>query len=294
MDQMTIRKALDLASTGSYLIPEVVDGAIRDYAATQPVLYNVVNKVPWATNTYFIRRRDALPTATWATDGGTLPSATQSTYSKVSKTVAYLYTRGEVTGPMQRAAGSLFNAMAMEVEAHSQALVEKLSTDLATATGGSDDIQGIIHQIDTSDTMNWGASGSGVVDASGAYLTLAKIDEAIDTARGDVDLMVTSRAVRRKINSLLQAQQAFNDRIEVAAGFRVLTYDGLPIVTDLHWETNTDILFVKRADAKLLVHQDWQFEELAKTKDSTDFMIKGYFGFALEGRPVHLKNFIIA
>jgi len=293
MDQMTIRKALDLASTGSYLIPEVVDGAIRDYAAEQPVLYNVVNKVPWATNTYFIRRRDALPTAAWATDGGSLPAASQSTYSKQQKAVAYLYTRGEVTGPMQRAAGSLFNAMAMEVEAHSQALVEKLSTDIATATGNADNIQGIIHQIDTSDVLNWGASGTGVVDASGAYLTLAKIDEAIDASRGDVDIILTSRAVRRKINSLLQAQQQFNDRVEVAAGFRVLTYDGLPIVTDLHWETSTDILFFKRADAKLLVHQDFTFEELAKTKDSVDFMIKGYFGFALEGRPVHLKNFVL-
>lgn len=293
MDQMTIRKALDLASTGSYLIPEIVDGAIRDYASKAPVLYNVVNKVPWATNTYFIRRRDALPTASWATDGGSLPSATQSTYSKVSKTVAYLYTRGEVTGPMQRAAGSLFNAMAMEVEAHSQALVEKLSTDIATATGGSDDIQGIIHQIDTSDTLNWGSSGSGVVSGGAATLTLAKIDEAIDASRGDVDVILTSRAVRRKINALLQAQQNFNDSVEVAAGFRVLTYDGLPIITDLHWETNTDILFFKRADAKLLVHQDFTFEELAKTKDSVDFMIKGYFGFALEGRPVHLNNFTI-
>lgn len=291
MEQMTIRKALDIAAAGSYLIPEVVDGAIRDYASLQPVLYNVVSKVPWATNTYFIRRRDALPTASWSTDGGSLPSATQSTYGKVSKTVAYLYTRGEVTGPMQRAAGSLFNALAMEVEAHSQALVEKLSTDLATATGGSNDIQGVIHQIDTSDTMNWGSTGSGVVDKSATALSLAMIDEAIDTARGQVDLIITSRAVRRKINALLQAQQQFVNTVEVAAGFRVLTYDGLPIVTDLHWETTTDILFIRRSDAKLLVHQDWTYEELAKTKDSTDFMIKGYFGFALEGRPVHLKSF---
>jgi HK97 family phage major capsid protein len=291
MDQMTIRKALDLASTGQYLIPEVVDNAIRDYASKQPVLYNVVTHLPWATNTYFIRRRDALPTATWATDGGSLPSATSNTFAKVSKSVAYLYTRGEVTGPMQRAAGSLYNAMALEVEAHQQALVEKLSTDIATATGSSNDITGIINQIDTDDKMNWGSTGTGVVDMSAAALTLAKIDEAIDTARGEVDLIVTSRQVRRRINALLQAQQQFVDRTEVAAGFRVLTYDGLPIVVDLHWETATDILFIRRADAKLLVHQDWQFEELAKTKDSTDFMIKGYFGFSLEGRPVHLKNF---
>ena len=166
-------------------------------------------------------------------------------------------------------------------------------TDIATATGGSDDITGMLYQIDTDDSTNWGATGSGVVDGAGAYLSLDLIDSAIDTARGEVDLIVTSRRVRRAINGMLQAQQAFNDRTEVAAGFRVLTYDGLPIVTDLHWETDTDILFVRRADAKLLVHQDFTFEDLAKTKDSTDFMIKGYFGFSLEGRPVHLNNFLL-
>ena len=291
MDQLTIRKALDLASTGSYLIPEVVDNAIRDYATKQPVLANVVSRVPWATNTYFIRRRDALPTASWSTDGGALPAASQSTYAKVSKTVAYLYTRGEVTGPMQRAAGSLYNALALEVEAHSRSLIEQLSTDIATATGASNDITGILHQIDTEDSMNWGSTGTGVVDKTGVALSLSMIDEAIDTARGDVNLIVTSRQVRRKINALLQAQQQFVDRTEVAAGFRVLTYDGLPIVVDLHWETAVDILFINTADAKLLVHQDFTYEDLAKTKDSTDFMIKGYFGFSLEGRPVHLKGF---
>jgi hypothetical protein len=194
---------------------------------------------------------------------------------------------------MQRAAGSLFNALALEVEAHSRALVEKLSTDIATAEGAANDITGILYQIDTNDDTNWGPTGSGVVDAGGAYLSLALIDEAIDAARGEVDLIITSRRVRRAINGMLQAQQQFNDRTEVAAGFRVLSYDGMPIVTDLHWETDTDILFIRRADAKLLVHQDFTFEELAKTKDSTDFMIKGYFGFALEGRPVHLTNFLL-
>jgi hypothetical protein len=41
------------------------------------------------------------------------------------------------------------------------------------------------------------------------------------------------------------------------------------------------------------VNQDFTLEMLAKTKDSEDFFIKGYFGFALEGRPVRLKNFTI-
>lgn len=293
MDQLTIRKALDLASSGSYLIPELVDNAIRDYATLEPVLANAVSRVPWATNTYFIRRRDALPTSTWSADGGSLPAATQSTYNKVAQSVAYLYTVGSVTGPMQEAAGSLYDALALEVEAHSRSLIEKLSTDIATATGGSSDIVGMLYQIDTNDKMNWGSTGTGVVSGGAATLSLAKIDEAIDAARGEVDLIVTSRKVRRKVNALLQAQQQFVDRTEIQAGFRVLAYDGIPIVTDLHWETDTDILFVRKADAKLLVHKDFTFEELAKTKDATDFMIKGYFGFSLEGRPVHLNNFTL-
>ena len=65
-DTYTIRKALDLASTAAaYLLPEVVDGAIRDFVSKEPVIYNVVNKQPWATNTYWIRKRTALPTAEW-------------------------------------------------------------------------------------------------------------------------------------------------------------------------------------------------------------------------------------
>lgn len=294
---MDIAKALSTLNTGQYLIPEVVEPAIRDYIGKEPRLLNLVNHVPWATNTYFIRKRTAQPTVTWSTDGAALPAAQNSTYAKVSKSVKYVYARGEVTGPEQKAAGSLYDAMALEIEAHSRALAMDLSNKIAVGTGDSDEIEGILHQIETDREMN--ALDSGAQAHGGAYqeesgaLTLAMLDEAIDSAEGEADLIVTSRAARRKINSLLQAQQQFTDRVEVAAGFRVLTYDGLPIVTDMNWEDDAEVLIVRRADCKLLVHQDWTFEPLAKTKDSDDFFIKGYFGFALEGRPVRLSGFTI-
>ena len=92
---MEIRKALDLASSAAaYLIPEVVDGAISDFAAKVPTLYNAVQKRAWATQTYFIKKRLTLPGASWSTDGGPLPAATQSTYGQISKNMKYLYTRG--------------------------------------------------------------------------------------------------------------------------------------------------------------------------------------------------------
>lgn len=283
-EEVTIRKALDIASAGAYLIPEVVDGAIRDYISKEPVLYNTFPKVPWATNTYFIRKRTANPTASWSTDGAAMVAGTQSSFDKKSMAIKYLYSRGEVTGPMQRAAGSLFNALAMEVEAHGRAMVEQLSTDIATGTAASNEIEGLLHQADTDTVLN---AGGGLL-ASGAALTLNLFDQAIDNSRGDVDLIVTSRKVRRKLATLLQAQQSFVNTIEIGAGFRVLSYDGIPVVTDLHWETGTDALFVRRADCRILVHQDFTYEDLAKTKDSSDFFIKWYGGFAVEGRPTHL------
>jgi len=286
-----IERALNslVATTGNYLIPEVVDPVIRDYVAKATPLLNVVTRVPWPTQTYWIRKRTALPTAEWAADGGSLPTASNSTYTRVSKTVSFLYTRGEVTGPLIAAAGGVVNALQEEIRTSSQAIAEQLVTSIMTGDGSSDSIVGFIPQVNGSAPGDEG----GTTDLSAAALTLAAIDKAIDDTRGECDVIITSRAVRRQINGLLQAQQRFVDTMEVGGGFRVLSYDGVPILTDLHWEATSpkQILFARRADMKLIVNQDFTYSPLAKTKDSEDYFIKGYFGAALEGRPVLVKNF---
>lgn len=269
------------ASTGNYLIPEVVDPVIRDYVAKATPLLQLVTRMPWPTQTYYVRKRTALPTASWSADGGSLPSASNSTYTRTSKSVKFLYTRGEVTGPLIAAAGGVVNALQEEIRVSSQAIAEQLTTDIVTATGASDDLTGMLSQISGSAPGNEGGTL-----AVGGALTLNALDQMIDGTRGEGDVILTGRAVRRKINSLLQAQQTFNDRIEIGAGFRVLSYDGVPIVTDLHWEPTDKLIVYRKSDAKLLVNQDFTFSPLAKTKDSEDYFIKGYFGFALEGRPV--------
>lgn len=302
---MDIRKALDLASSASaYLVPQVIDTAIQDFAARAPTLYNAVKKRPWATNTYFIRKRLSLPSASWSIDGGPLPAATDGSYGREVAVMKYLYTRGEVTGPMIAAAGSVFDALALSIEEHQQAIVERLSTDIATASGTNNDIKGILFQITDDSSLYSAAGGAGqVVDGGGDYLSLAMIDKAIDAsalsrgtgvAGGAATMMVTTRSVRRHINGLLSAQQTFPTEREIQAGFRVMTYDGLPIVVDNHWTDSTKILFFDAARATLLVHKDFTYEELAKTKDSVDYFIKGYFGFALEGAASLLTNFILS
>lgn len=287
-----IERALStsVASTGAYLLPEVVDPVIRDYVAKATPVLSVVTRVNWPTQTYYIRKRTALPTAAFSTDGGSLPSASSSSYAKVAKTVKYLYTRGEVTGPLIAAAGGVVNALQEEIRVHSGVIAERLATAICVGDGTEDSNAGIVGIKNQVNTSTPGDEG-GTTTASGA-LTLAMIDKALDDTKGEADVIMTSRAVRRKINALLQGQQRFLDRVEVGAGFRVLSYDGVPIVTDDHYEED-EILFFRRADAKLIVNQDFTMEMLAKTKDAEEFYIKGYFGFALEGRPVRLKGFTI-
>lgn len=302
---MDIKKALDLSSSAAaYLLPEVVDGAIRDFASKSPTMYNAVSKRPWGSQTYFIKKKLTLPTATWSIDGGPLPAATTGTYGQVSKSVSYLYTRGEVTGPMIEAAGSYFDALGQDIEDHQQAMVEQLSTDIVTADGSNNNIEGLLHQITTDSSIYTEAGGAGqVVDAGGAYLSLLWIDKAIDAAANasgtgvvgpGATMAVTTRPVLRMINSLLQAQQRFMNVTEISAGFRVATYDGLPFLVDNHWQDNAKIIFFDANRAQLLVHKDWTYEELAKTKDSVDYFIKGYFGFKLEGAASLLRNFILS
>lgn len=64
----------------------------------------------------------------------------------------------------------------------------------------------------------------------GVDITLAKMDEFIDLNIGNPRMLVTSRTGRRKINALLQSTQRYVDRTEIAGGFRVITYNDIPIV----------------------------------------------------------------
>jgi len=181
------------------------------------------------------------------------------------------------------------NALQEEIRVSARTIAEQLTTDIVAGDASpAEEIDGMLNQVPA------GAPGNeGGTRTETGNISLAMLDRAIDDTRGEGNIILTSRKVRRAINALLQAQQRFNDTTEVPGGFRVPTYDGIPILTDLHWENDSTIMIYRREDAKLLVNQDFTFAPLAKTKDSDDYFIKGYFGFALEGRPVKLTGFTI-
>lgn len=280
-EDLDLRKALITTSgTGSNLIPEIVSEGLRKFVITASPLYAEVPKQPWENNTYVYRSITGLPTASFEADGATLPSATTGTYAKPTVAMKYIYTRGEVTGPMQQAAGNLLDALQLEVELHADGLVRTIEQKILTGDTGSDadEFDGLIEQIDTNKH-----------DASSTSLSLSHLDTALDKPFGYPTHIILNRAMKRKLQSLLQAHQRYIDRTEVAGGFRVPTYNDLPIIAvdnSITGLTTTVVLPDFRL-VKFLIGQDIMFEPLAKTKDSDDFMLKMYCTLAVEGEALY-------
>jgi HK97 family phage major capsid protein len=274
---MELRKALNTASgTGSNLIPEVVSEGLRRFVEFRSPLYTLVPKRDWPTNTYIFRSQTALPSASFKADGATLDAADNATYAKPTVAMKYIYARGEVTGPMQAAAGSLFDAMQLEIEAHADALVREIELTLIGGDSGvtAAEFDGFTTQITQEH------------DAASTALSLSHLDTALDVPADYPSHIIMSRAMGRKLWSLLQAQQRFVDRVEVEGGFRLPAYNDLPIIrvdNDADTDLATTILMPDMRWVTFAINQHITYEPLAKTKDSDDFMLKMYCTLAVEG-----------
>lgn len=269
-----LRKALSTSTTA--LIPEVVTAGIQKYVEDSSPIFNMVPKKDWPTNTYTLRSLTDLPTATWGTDGGALPAATVGTYAKPTQAMKYIYTRGEVTGPMQAASGGLLDALKYEIEIHADALVRNIELKLISGNSGSD-----VKEIDGLSTQITFAKA-----AASATMTLALVDEALDLPSRYPTDIICSRAKGRRFNALLQAQQRFVDRTEIAGGFKVMTYNGLPILcvdNDADTDLDTVVLFPDKRQILMPINKQLFYEPLAKVKDSYDFFIGMYCCLAVEG-----------
>ncbi len=80
--------------------------------------------------------------------------------------------------------------------------------------------------------INTGAAGSQIIDmgATGASLTLAKLDELIDAVKGGKpDMLLMSRRTRRKINALVRAAGGMTETERDAFGNFIQLWDSIPI-----------------------------------------------------------------
>ena len=152
-------------------------------------------------------------------------------YAQATFTYQTLATRGKVTRKMRARGRSYLDILAEEMTHKLDDFNAALGRDFAGDSGAvSTQIDGLLTQINA-------VSAQVIANTSattGDSLTLAKLDETIDSVRGAgarSDLVIYASFLgARKLNAALQADQQFSNMTEIAAGFRVRTYDGIPIV----------------------------------------------------------------
>jgi hypothetical protein len=254
-------RALNVSNSGSILLQTYINRTVQQLTVREHGAQAVLDRKPGTGDAARINRRTAGTTGgEWVADTG---SATEEvgSYAQTSFTYRTLLTRGKVTRKLQATGKSYGDVLGEELIGKTEDFANALENGLfvGNSAANANQINGLLTLINA-------VSGQVVANTSatgGDDLLLAKLDAAIDAVKGAgnrADLVIFgSFAGCRALNAAIQAQQQFNDMVEVAAGFRVRSYDGIPIVVstempdDLVWSGTSITAFTGGATTALVV-----------------------------------------
>jgi hypothetical protein len=99
-------------------------------------------------------------------------------------------------------------------------------------------------EVNGFDGLQKRVSGAQVIEAgaNGGALTIELLDELIDAVEGEPDVLFVSKPMRRKIKSMLQQNNAYQESVLDAFGRPVMSYGGIQIRTIETDETGAEIL----------------------------------------------------
>jgi hypothetical protein len=270
-----LQRSMTVSSAGSILLQTNINKIVQQLTLREFGLQAVLDRRPGSGNAAYINRRTAGTTGgEWVADTDTATEET-GTYAQVSFAYKTLLTRGKVTRKVQATARSYGDALATELMGKSEDFANRLED--ACVNGN---VAANANQFSGALTLLNAVSSQVVANSTltaGGSLSLSKLDEAIDRVRGAGNrsdlVIVASFNGARKLNAALQAQQQFTNMTEIAAGFRVRTYDTIPIVIStglgnaLDWSGSTINAFSGGSTTAILVlnRRYWWLEELTPT-----------------------------
>ena len=255
------QRALNVSNSGTTLLQSFVNRTVQQLTLREFGLQAVLERKEGTGQAEIINRRAAGTTGgAWVNDAAGAISEENGTYTQESFTFKTLATRGKVTRKLQATGKSYADILALEMSGKAEDFANQLEFGLiqgdtaGKVSGGSGGagnanicngfitlIQGI-GSFDLSQVVN--NNSAGATPANSEAVVLAKLDEAIDKVKGSAQrgdlVIVGSFAGIRSVNDALQAQQRFNDVTEIAAGFRVRTYDGIPLVVSTEVPNDLD------------------------------------------------------
>lgn len=177
----------------------------------------------------------------------------------------------------------IINLMADKAEEIKDDLYEKFADDLFTTSQATKSFSGLITIVDTgttyadiavADAASWAAA---VEDSTTTRLILygsGSLSYNINTStfgRNKPSLIITTRNLKSKAESLLQPQERFVDKDLADGGFNNVQFLGIPIVGDSHCPTGY-MYGLDMDKFELRVHKDFNF----KTEPWSDLKQAGF------------------
>lgn len=252
-DREMIQRALNTSTAGSSLLQEFVNRTVQQLTLREFGIQAVLERKEGVGQAELINQRTAGTNGgVWVDDTDTATEES-GTYAQVTFTYKSLVTRGKVTRKLQATGKSYADVLGLEMSAKAEDFANQLEFGFiqgdtngkisggASGLANSKICNGFITLIQNVGTLDQVVSNAGATTAN-ASLVLSKLDQAIDLVKGSAqrgDLaIVGSFAGIRAVNDALQAQQVFNDVTEIKAGFRVRTYDGIPLIVSTEVPNN--------------------------------------------------------
>ena len=267
-DLQELKKALDLAGAGAILHQPEIDSVLAEIIERNNPLRQNLPRKPGSGSAYIFNRRTARGGAQFVNDTEE-PNEQQSAVDQLSFPYKGILYRGKVTRRLQKQGKSLLDIEAEEIESGLQSVrdQEEQALIVGDAAVNSKQFSGMRKLIPAGQTVEAGTNG--------AQLTLKMLDEVIDKVIGNPNILLMTKAMHRKLNSLLQAQQRFTDTVEVKGGFRLQAYQGIPIYRTI-WQPVNEVqgtandaqsLYVIEAGPEVFVSvlTEITMERLAKT-----------------------------
>lgn len=303
-DSLSIEKAQGAAATStiasttppgygagdmSFLIKDQVEAGIREYFEKRTPLWNQFRKENATSDAIVFKEQDNVPLASFGAELAALPQPNHAEYSERAVTMKSLYTRGELSGQLIAASSkSYVDAYEREIRNHLMGMIHTIEDKLVTgdSTTSPTEFDGLIKWV----TNEVDASALNNRAGTPGPLTLSDMEVLQDsTTTGSYDLLIFDAATKRRLWSILQPQMRFSNDVTIDGGFTVPSYNGVPI--SIHRPHSAAgktamenvILGINKEQVWIPVLQDLTYEELAHTRDSTDFIIKMYLTLIVEG-----------
>lgn len=225
-----LQRALTVATAGSVLVQNMINKVIQSLTLRYQGVWSTLKHVQGSGSAEIIDRRAPGTTSGQWVDDTTEPDEDVGVYTQATFTFRTALSRSKVTRKLQATGRSFADALAKELLERLEDHVDVLESAAVTGDNAAN-----AQQISGLLTLIGSVAGQVVANTTtnvGGPLVLAKLDEAIDKVKGNDSekIIFASLKGRRLLNAALQAQQQFNDRTEIDAGFRVRTYDDIAIV----------------------------------------------------------------